>query len=79
MWFAHFMMFRGNRFAAWVGLLAVVQNVISSLFNSHLFDFVPGWMYVMSVGIASGMVLREKQEIGESRGRQTALSPDNRR
>jgi hypothetical protein len=63
------MMFRGNGFAAWVGLLAVVQNVISSLFNSHLFDFVPGWMYVMSVGIAGGMMLREKQEIGEPRGR----------
>jgi O-antigen ligase len=78
MWFAHFMMFRGNGFAAWVGLLAVVQNVISSLFNSHLFDFVPGWMYVMSVGVAGGMILRGKAEIGAPGAAQTSFSPGNR-
>ena len=37
----------------------VVQNVVSSLFNSHLFDFTQGWAYVIGVGIAGGMVLRE--------------------
>jgi hypothetical protein len=36
-----------------------VQNVVSSLFNSHLFDFTQGWLYVIGVGIAGGMVLRE--------------------
>ena len=61
MWFVHFMMFRGIGIAAWVGLLAVVQNVISSLFNSHLFDFVPGWIYVLSVGVAGGMLFQGKQ------------------
>jgi O-antigen ligase len=62
MWFVHFGMFRGKGFVAWVGLLAVVQNVISSLFNSHLFDFVPGWIYVMSVGVAGGMMLQVKNK-----------------
>ncbi len=30
---------------------------MSALFNSHLFDFNEGWMYVLGVGIAGGMVL----------------------
>jgi hypothetical protein len=28
------------------------------LFNSHLFDFHEGWMYVLGVGVAGGMVLK---------------------
>jgi hypothetical protein len=36
----------------------VVENVLTSLFNSHLFDFQEGWIYVLGVGIAGGMVLR---------------------
>jgi hypothetical protein len=38
----------------------VVQNIFTSLFNSHLFDFNEGWIYVLGVGIAGGMMLREK-------------------
>ena len=38
----------------------VVQNVLSSVFNSHIFDFHEGWMYVLGVGIAGGMVLKSK-------------------
>jgi hypothetical protein len=33
-----------------------VQNVISSQFNSHLFDFTHGWLYVFGVGVIGGMV-----------------------
>ena len=43
---------------AWIGLLVVVQNIFTSLFNSHMFDFHEGWMYVLGVGIAGGMVLK---------------------
>ena len=60
MWLSHLLLFRGEGFAAWVGLLVVVQNVLSSLFNSHLFDFHEGWMYVLGVGVAGGMVLGER-------------------
>jgi hypothetical protein len=35
----------------------VVQNVASSLFNSHVFDFEEGWIYVLGVGVAGGMCL----------------------
>jgi hypothetical protein len=57
MWLVHLLLFRDNSSAAWIGLLIVVQNFVSSLFNSHLFDFVEGWMYVLGVGIAGGMAL----------------------
>jgi O-antigen ligase len=60
MWFFHLSLFRGTSLEAWVGLLVVVQNMISSLFNSHLFDFHEGWMYVLGVGVAGGMVLKSK-------------------
>ncbi len=59
MWIAHLMLFRGGTMAAWVGLIVVTQNIISSAFNSHLFDFTHGWLYVVGVGVAGGMVLRQ--------------------
>lgn len=59
MWISHFLLFRGGGLAHWVGTLVVVQNVFTSLFNSHIFDFHEGWMYVLGVGVAGGMVLRD--------------------
>jgi len=38
----------------------VVQNFLTSVFNSHIFDFHEGWIYVLGVGIAGGMVLKSK-------------------
>jgi hypothetical protein len=35
----------------------VTQNIVSSLFNSHLFDFNQGWLYVFGVGVLGGTVL----------------------
>jgi O-antigen ligase len=60
MWVVHLMMFRGGDFANWIGLLVVAQNILTSVFNSHIFDFHEGWMYVLGVGIAGGMVLKSK-------------------
>jgi O-antigen ligase len=57
MWLVHLLLFRGEDLATWIGLMVVVQNIFTSLFNSHLFDFNEGWMYVLGVGIAGGMVL----------------------
>ncbi len=63
MWLSHLLLFRGDGLVAWIGLLTVVQNIFTSLFNSHLFDFHEGWMYVLGVGVAGGMVLgRELSE-----------------
>lgn len=60
MWLAHVMLFRGECFAAWAGLVIVTQNVVGSLFNSHLFDFTQGWGYVIGVGVAAGAMLKRQ-------------------
>jgi O-antigen ligase len=61
MWISHLLLFRGEGLANWIGLLVVVQNVFTSLFNSHIFDFHEGWMYVIGVGVAGGMVYKNKK------------------
>ncbi len=60
MWVAHLALFRGGGIVAWIGLVIVLQNVVSSLFNSHLFDFFHGWFYVIGVGVLGGMALRAR-------------------
>jgi O-antigen ligase len=57
MWLVHLSLFRGEGLVAWIGLLVVVQNMLSSLINSHLFDFTEGWIYVLGVGVAAGTTL----------------------
>jgi O-antigen ligase len=59
MWLVHLLLFRGEGLPAWIGLMVVVQNIFTSLFNSHIFDFNEGWMYVLGVAIAGSMMLRE--------------------
>jgi O-antigen ligase len=61
MWLVHGLLFRGDGLVAWIGLMAVVQNFFTSLFNSHIFDFTPGWMYVLGMGIAGGTMFRASQ------------------
>jgi len=60
MWLVHLLLFRGSDLGSSIGLLVVIQNVMSSLFNSHLFDFHEGWMYVLGVGVAGGMTMKAK-------------------
>lgn len=60
MWIAHLLLFRGNGLAEWVGFVVVVQNIVGSLFNSHLFDFGQGWVYVLGVGVAGGVALKNR-------------------
>jgi O-antigen ligase len=57
MWAAHLRMFLLPGTTAWIGLSVVVQNIVGSLFNSHLFDFSHGWLYVFGVGIVGGAML----------------------
>jgi O-antigen ligase len=58
MWIGHLCLFRGSGLPAWIGLVVVVQNIVSGVFNSHLFDFTQGWIYVFGVGVAGGAVRR---------------------
>jgi O-antigen ligase len=66
MWIAHFLLFRGASPAAgpasWIGPVVVVENVVSSVAHSHLFDFTNGWLYVFGVGVLGGMALRERAD-----------------
>jgi O-antigen ligase len=58
MWIAHLaLFFRAQGLMAWCGLIVVAQNIVSSLFNSHLFDFNQGWFYVFGVGVLGGTLL----------------------
>lgn len=67
-WIFHFLLFRGDGLAYWIGLLVVIQNIFTSLFNSHLFDFHEGWMYVIGVGVAGGMVIRAQHKGDKKEG-----------
>ena len=60
MWLHHLLLFIGESWAARFGLLFVLQNVIGSMFNSHLSDFTAGWLYVFGVGILGGTVLNQQ-------------------
>ena len=62
LWLTHLALFRGETMAAWVGLTVVVQNMLTSLLNSHLLHFHEGWMYMLGVGVAGGMVLCARGE-----------------
>lgn len=64
MWIVHLALFAGSTSIGWFGLVIVVSNIVSSLFNSHLFDFTQGWLYVFGVGILGGTLLGQKQAEG---------------
>lgn len=72
MWLVHLKMFLGAGLISWVGLVAVVENIVSSLFNSHLFDFGEGWIYVLAVGVAGGMLARGRGKLSDQ-GAESAL------
>jgi hypothetical protein len=61
MWLVHLALFRGDGLIQWIGLIAVVQNVVGSFLNSHLNDFSQGWLYVFAVGVLGGMSLRRPE------------------
>jgi len=60
MWYSHASLFTGRDLVTWI-LATVVQNITSSLLNSHLSDFHEGWMYVIGVGVAGGIALRARR------------------
>jgi O-antigen ligase len=73
MWIAHLILFSGRGAVPWLGLIVVVENILSSTVHSHLFDFNSGWLYVFGVGVLGGTVLRENaRAIKEPRSYATA-------
>jgi O-antigen ligase len=74
MWLQHLLPFRGEGMAAWIGLMVVVQNFLTSVFNSHIFDFHAGWMYVLGVGVAGNEEPRSALSVASVRDRRTRLN-----
>jgi O-antigen ligase len=60
MWITHLALFTGQSTVAWLGLLAVMENILSSTVHSHLFDFNSGWLYAFATGVLGGTVLNER-------------------
>jgi hypothetical protein len=58
MWHSQLFFFRHSGAVMWVGTVLVVQNVVGSLFNSLIFDFTEGWLYIIGVGVTAGVALR---------------------
>jgi O-antigen ligase len=69
MWVAHLALFCDRGLMAWLGLIVVIDNIVGSFFNSALFDFSHGWLYVLGVGIAGGSVLRDAPPASELRSK----------
>jgi len=66
MWIAHLLLFRSSGLVALIGAIVVIKSVVASLFNSELFDFTEGWLYVFGVGVAGGTVLRQRDSAAEA-------------
>jgi O-antigen ligase len=56
MWIAHARMFLARDFASIIGQAVVLQNVIGSLFNSHISAVTQGMLYCLAVGLLASMV-----------------------
>ena len=65
MWIAHIGLFSGPTTLAWLGLILVVENILSSTVHSHLFDFNSGWLYVFGVGALGGTILGQDDGISK--------------
>ena len=59
---AHLRLFLRGDLVSWIGLAAVIENFTSSLLNSHIADFNEGWLYVLAVGVAGGLVLKATEQ-----------------
>jgi O-antigen ligase len=56
MWAAHLALFWGSGVFRAMGLAIVVQNVLGSLFNSHLSTVTQGMLYCLGVGLIGALI-----------------------
>jgi O-antigen ligase len=56
MWAAHLALFWGRGPLRAMGLAIVVQNILGSLFNSHLSTVTQGTLYCLGVGLVGALV-----------------------
>jgi O-antigen ligase len=58
MWLAHGRLFLARNFASILGQAVVLQNIIGSLFNSHISAVTQGMTYCLAVGLLGAVVTR---------------------
>jgi O-antigen ligase len=68
MWAVHFLMFAGRDVAGILGQAVVLQNVVGSLFNSHLSTVTQGTLYCLAVGLLGGLVQRRRSHDRDGMG-----------
>jgi O-antigen ligase len=56
MWAAHLALFWGGGALRAMGLAIVVQNILGSLFNSHLSTVTQGMLYCLGVGLIGALI-----------------------
>jgi O-antigen ligase len=56
MWAAHLALFWGSGALRAMGLAIVVQNILGSLFNSHLSTVTQGMLYCLGVGLIGALI-----------------------
>jgi len=65
MWIAQLLLFSGQGAVAWLGLVVIAENILSSTVHSHLFDFNNGWLYVFGMGVLGGTILGERDSMSK--------------
>ena len=70
MWISQLLLFRGSGLLSWIGLMIVTSNIVGSLFNSFIFDFTEGWLYVIGVGVVLAVTSK-----ANSKHREMAADP----
>lgn len=61
MWIAHLRLFLEPDFVSTLGLAVVLQNIVGSLFNSHLSQVTQGMLYSLAVGLLGALVLHGRR------------------
>ena len=75
MWAVHVKIFLGNSYASVLGLAVVLQNIIGSLFNSHLSQVTQGMLYCCAVGLIASVVRRHTATSATTARDNASLTP----
>lgn len=67
MWISHLRLFLERDFVSTLGLAVVLQNVVGSLFNSHLSQVTQGMLYSLAVGLLGALVLHRRRALSSRR------------